>query len=205
MSERTLTTSRRATRSGGGTKHRPHRRERILHEAVALFSERGFTDTGIDEIGAAAGISGPGIYRHFESKQQILEEALRSASERVLERTHSIVEHAGSPREAFDQLISGLVGAVVDAPALLAVLYRERHHLDRQARAAMDETYYLYVEEWVKVLVQIHSSLTDEEARVAMHAVMAIAFSSAQFQSGLPLERLAPLVDGLIRRALDFC
>lgn len=205
MAERTLTTSRPPTGSSAAAKRRPHRRDRILHEAIALFSERGFTDTGIDEIGAAAGISGPGVYRHFESKQQILEEALRSATERVLEHTHSIVERAGSPREAFDLLVRGLVGAVVDAPALLAVLYRERHHLDRQARAAMDETYYLYVEEWVKVLVQIHPSLTAEEARVSMHAVMAIAFSSAQFQSGLPPERLAPLVDGLIRRALDFC
>lgn len=205
MPETTTTTKRRPVSPASSAKRRPQRRERILHEAIRLFGERGFTETGIDEIGAAAGISGPGVYRHFESKQQILEAAVRSASERVVERTQAIIERAASAREALDQLVLHLVASVVEAPALLTVLYRERHHLDRDAHEVMDRAYHLYVEEWVRVLQQINPSLPADEARVATHAAIAIGFSSAQFQSGLPPERLAPLVDGLIRRALQVC
>ncbi|MBI0385672.1 helix-turn-helix transcriptional regulator, partial [Streptomyces albiflaviniger] len=38
----------------------PSRREQILKEAARLFAERGFHGVGVDEIGAAVGISGPG-------------------------------------------------------------------------------------------------------------------------------------------------
>ena len=42
-----------------GTKRRPYRRDEILAAAVKLFHERGYHATGMDDIGAEAGISGP--------------------------------------------------------------------------------------------------------------------------------------------------
>ena len=60
----------------------PSRREMILDAAVALFRTEGFHGAGIDDIGAAAGISGPGVYRHFANKHALLV----AMSERVVER-----------------------------------------------------------------------------------------------------------------------
>ena len=48
------------------------RREQLLQCAADLFSARGYHAVGIDDIGAAAGISGPGVYRHFPGKQALL-------------------------------------------------------------------------------------------------------------------------------------
>ena len=48
------------------------RTERLLDATAALVAERGFHAVGIADIGAAAGVSGSAIYRHFRSKQEIL-------------------------------------------------------------------------------------------------------------------------------------
>ena len=48
------------------------RRAEIMSAAAALFAQRGFHGVSIDDIGAAAGLSGPGIYRHFPSKEAVL-------------------------------------------------------------------------------------------------------------------------------------
>lgn len=62
----------------------PTRREQILKEAARLFAERGFHGVGVDEIGAAVGISGPGLYRHFPGKDAMLAELLVGISEQLL-------------------------------------------------------------------------------------------------------------------------
>jgi AcrR family transcriptional regulator len=59
-------------------------RARILAVAMKLFAERGFSDTSIGEIEAAAGLAprSGGLYKHFPSKDALLEAAL---SERIAE------------------------------------------------------------------------------------------------------------------------
>ena len=55
------------------------RRQAILDAATRLFSSRGYADTGIDDIGEAVGITGPAVYRHFTSKQELLVAVLERA------------------------------------------------------------------------------------------------------------------------------
>lgn len=47
------------------------RRELILDSAGRLFGERGYTHTSLDEIAAAAGVTKPILYRHFDSKKAL--------------------------------------------------------------------------------------------------------------------------------------
>ena len=47
------------------------RRELILESAGRLFGERGYTHTSLDEIAAAAGVTKPILYRHFDSKKAL--------------------------------------------------------------------------------------------------------------------------------------
>jgi AcrR family transcriptional regulator len=46
--------------------------ERILAAAADLIARKGYHAVSIAEIGAAAGITGSGIYRHFDSKSSVL-------------------------------------------------------------------------------------------------------------------------------------
>ena len=45
------------------------RRQQIIDTAAELFAERGFHGVSVNDIGAACGISGPALYKHFPSKQ----------------------------------------------------------------------------------------------------------------------------------------
>jgi AcrR family transcriptional regulator len=47
----------------------PERRALIVEAAGRLFGERGYERTRLDEIAAAAGVTKPIVYRHFESKR----------------------------------------------------------------------------------------------------------------------------------------
>jgi AcrR family transcriptional regulator len=48
-------------------------RQKILSSAVNLFAVKGYTETSIRELGAAAGMKGSSIYNHFSSKRAIME------------------------------------------------------------------------------------------------------------------------------------
>ena len=52
------------------------RSEEIRLAALRLFAERGYLATTMEDIGRAAGIRGPSIYRHYQSKQQLLYEIM---------------------------------------------------------------------------------------------------------------------------------
>lgn len=77
-------------------------KERILEEALTLFSEQGYDGTGIDEIAAHVGIKGPSIYKHFKSKEEILDMLIDSAEERYDELFGSEVNIGRIPENRRD-------------------------------------------------------------------------------------------------------
>lgn len=60
-------------------------RERtILDAAAEAFYENGFHGVGVDGIGERAGLSGPSLYRHFSSKDEILATLLNEAMDELM-------------------------------------------------------------------------------------------------------------------------
>ena len=57
-------------------------RDRILEEALALFAEKGYEGTGVDLIAEQVGIKGPSLYKHFKSKEEILNTLIDEAEAR---------------------------------------------------------------------------------------------------------------------------
>src|SRR2546423_6495057 len=82
-----------------------NRREQILAAAAELFARHGFHGVGIDDIGAAVGISGPALYRHFRSKDAMLGEMLSSISHFLLGGGTARVQAAGDPARALAALV----------------------------------------------------------------------------------------------------
>src|SRR6266705_3331945 len=66
---------------------RRSRRDEILEIAVGLFASRGYHGVSMDDIGAAAGVTGPALYHHFAGKEAMLVAALAPVSERLLEES----------------------------------------------------------------------------------------------------------------------
>jgi TetR/AcrR family fatty acid metabolism transcriptional regulator len=80
-------------------------RERILQAAMAVFAERGYASTSVDEIARRAGSSKGGVYFHFPNKQAIFE-ALIAELVTVLE--HSVREAIGREHGALARVDAAL-------------------------------------------------------------------------------------------------
>lgn len=73
-------------------------RGRIVEQAAPLFNQRGYTGASVSDIMAATGLEKGGIYRHFESKEQLALEAFDHAVDLMTRRfAAAIREHAGAP------------------------------------------------------------------------------------------------------------
>ena len=83
----------------------PDRAERILAAAARLAAHRGFHTVGMTEIGAEAGIVGSGIYRHFVSKEAILEALLDRGMARLEAGAADALARATNDREALSLLV----------------------------------------------------------------------------------------------------
>ena len=71
------------------------RRAAILDSALAVFAERGYHATSIDDIAREGGVSKALIYEHFDSKQKLYEELLEQHAGELFERLAAAMEEAG--------------------------------------------------------------------------------------------------------------
>ncbi|SCK19669.1 TetR/AcrR family transcriptional regulator [Streptomyces sp. WMMB 322] len=191
------------------TEATPTRREQILREAARLFAERGFHGVGVDEIGAAVGISGPGLYRHFAGKDAMLAELLVGISERLHEGGRMRVEESAAaglaPEAVLDALIAGHIDFALDDRSLITLHDRELDRLRESDRKQVRKLQRQYVELWVDAVRAIYPELTSLEARVAVHTVFGLLNSTPHLSgsSALPdRETTAALLHRLARGAL---
>src|SRR6186997_1304016 len=80
------------------------RRDQLIAAAERLVAERGFLAVRLEDIGAAAGVSGRAIYRHFPNKEALLVELLVGISTRLLAGATDVVTDADEPVAALNGL-----------------------------------------------------------------------------------------------------
>ncbi|MEV1050812.1 TetR/AcrR family transcriptional regulator [Streptomyces sp. NPDC049887] len=168
----------------------PTRREQILKEAARLFAERGFHGVGVDEIGAAVGISGPGLYRHFPGKDAMLAELLVGISGRLLDGgRRRVAEADGVPEQVLSSLIDGHIDFALDDRPLITLHDRELDRLRDSDRKLVRQLQRQYVELWVDVVRRLHPETGENQVRAAVHAVFGLLNSTphlGSYGNGLP-------------------
>jgi len=154
------------------------RREEILDAAARLFAERGYHGVSIDDIGAAVGMSGPGIYRHFSGKEDVLSQMLLGISQRLLDEGSRRVVAADCAASALDALLRWHVDFALGQPALITVQFRELGNVPEPARRQLRRLQRLYVEEWVTVLSEVLPGVAQGRLRTATHAAFGLLNST---------------------------
>lgn len=154
------------------------RRDQILSTAASLFAERGFHGVSVHDIGAACGISGPALYKHFAGKDDILSQALVSISEFLLDGGRAVVANGTSPDATYGELVDFHVDFALNEPALISVQEREWQNLDAQSRARVRELQLAYVDVWVDVLRELRPGLSRPIARAAVQGVFGLLNST---------------------------
>ena len=181
----------------GGSK----RRREILDVAVTMLAKHGYHGVSIDDIGAAADITGPALYHHFKGgKEQMLADALIPVSERLLAGgRHYASLHSDEPAAALEALVDFHLAVTIDSPEIVILHLHELDRLPEEPRREVRKLQRVYVEEWVRVLCELRPGLKPEQARVVAHGAFGLMNSTPYLALGQ--EITADETAGLLRAA----
>ena len=171
----------------------PSRRDRILTEALRLFREHGYHGVGIDDIGRAAGISGPTVYSHYESKSEVLVDAFERAGVRVAAAVHDAVAGAASASDALDRLAASYLEIAADSGDLILVTSREAAALAEADRPRFARRRVDVLDTWATVLRELRPGLDQSAVRAVVGGVLPLmdqmAYALRDPREGVPLVR----------------
>jgi AcrR family transcriptional regulator len=154
------------------------RRSQLLAAAEQLIAERGFVAVRIEDIGAAAGVSGPAVYRHFPGKEALLVELLVGISTRLLAGAQSVLADNPDPTAALDSLIEFHLDFALTEPDLIRIQDRDLANLPTAAQRQVRRAQRRYVEIWVSALRALDPRLGEDQARVMAHAAFGLLNST---------------------------
>jgi len=170
---------------------------------VGLFASRGYHGVSMDDIGSAAGVTGPALYHHFAGKEAMLVAALIPVSEGLLHGGRDKVSrHPEDARAALIDLIEFHVEFALENPAVIALHLHELDRLPEEPRRQIRRLQRLYVEEWVTVLGTLRPELDAGEARVLAHSAFGLMNSTPFLGGEVDRRRRAALLQEATAHAL---
>lgn len=110
---------------------------KVLAAALAAFVEKGYDGASIREIASRAGLSVPGLYHHYPSKQALLVGLTNVVMRDLLDRSRAAVSEAGpTPGERFDAVIESLLRFHMYRREQAFVASRETRSMEPESRQA---------------------------------------------------------------------
>jgi AcrR family transcriptional regulator len=206
------------------------RRQQILSTAADLFAARGFHGVSMGDIGAAVGVSGPALYKHFAGKEDILGQCLLHASDQLLAGARELLSDggarsavgqpgvagaqpadaqpagaqpadAGAAEAALEALIARHADFALDNPALIVVQEREWAALGAEAQAQVRKRQLAYVEVWCDALAPLRPDLSAPQARAAVQAAFGL-LNSTPHSARIGRDTMHTLLTSMARSAL---
>jgi AcrR family transcriptional regulator len=157
----------------------------------------------MDDIGSAAGVTGPALYHHFAGKEAMLVAALIPVSDGLLLGGRSrVAQHPDDARVALESLVDFHVEFALANPAVIAMHLHELDRLPEEPRRQIRKLQRLYVEEWVGVLTALRGELAAGEARVLAHAAFGLMNSTPFLGGEVDRDRRAKLLRAAALAAL---
>jgi AcrR family transcriptional regulator len=160
------------------------RRAALLAAAARLFADRGFDRVTLEDIGGAAGISGPAVYRHFAGKQAVLAAILLDASTGLLDGGRAVLDRVPDAGAALRELVAFHVEFAVSNAAVIRVQDRDLDSLADNDRRRVRTLQRTYVELWVEVLARLNPGVSVAELRSRGHAGFGLMNSTPHTGAG---------------------
>ena len=179
----------------------PSRSTHIAGQAARLFAQRGYGATTIDDIGAAAGVSGPAIYWHYAGKQALLAAMLVDVSERLLQGGRTCVAQSTSDRQALGRLVAEHVAFALREPDLIVVQARELGHLEPADAHRVRALQRQYIDVWVGVMEQSMPGTPRNRIAAAVQGVIGLV-NSTPYIGRVDRATLAPMLSAMALGAL---
>jgi len=177
------------------------RRQQILDVAAEMFAQRGFHGVSVVDLGAACGISGPALYKHFPSKDAMLAEMLVAISERLLDEGTARSAKAADGREAVIALVEWHISFALEHRSLIVVQDRDWSSLEAGARERVRHLQRRYVDLWANELMRVDTRLDPQTARAKAHVVFGL-INSTPHSGRLPDHEMRELLRTMALGAL---
>jgi AcrR family transcriptional regulator len=178
------------------------RRQQLLQAAADLVAEHGFHSVGIADIGAAAGVTGSAIYRHFKDKTELLVALFDDVVEELLIGAGDATAAGGRPETVLDALVGRHVRFALRERALIAVYNQEAQNLPKVDRTRLRRNMRTYVLAFAGELQRLRPEMSEDEARTRVQATFGLLNSVSQFPPRLSGEALGELLHAMALRAL---
>lgn len=111
------------------------RKQQILDQAVALFIDRGFHSVKLEDIAEAAGVTARALYRHYDNKQALLAEAIRTGQDQYQSARRLTDGAAESDPRPLNIDLPELISAAIASRSLTVLWQREARYLNADDRA----------------------------------------------------------------------
>ena len=169
------------TGTGMGTARGRERRQRLLDATAELVAVRGFHSVGIAEIGAAAGVTGSAIYRHFENKHELLVALFDQVLDELIDRARTAVGDADNVDDALADLVRAQVAFALRNRAVIVVYGQEEINLPVEDRRRLRRKQRAYVQVWADTVSKLRPELTGAEVVAAVSGAIGLLNSVSTF------------------------
>jgi AcrR family transcriptional regulator len=105
------------------------RRDELLTVAADLFATKGYRNTTVRDIADAAGILSGSLYHHFESKEQMVDEILRTFQDDLFGQYDEILASDATPVAKLEQAIRVSFDAIDRHHSEVAIFQNDSAHL----------------------------------------------------------------------------
>ncbi len=178
------------------------RRQALLVAAASLFARSGFNGVSIEDLGAAVGVSGPAVYRHFSGKQAVLAALLVGASQNLVTGGQAVVDEAPDAAAALRSLVRFHVNFALSDPDVIRVQDRDLDSLADPERHQVRALQRAYVELWVDVLSRVYPTVDSALLRIRAHATFGLINSTPHSARASPRGSVRTLLEEMALTAL---
>ncbi|MHB1173204.1 MAG: SACE_7040 family transcriptional regulator [Lacisediminihabitans sp.] len=178
------------------------RRQALLAAASSLFARSGFNGVSIEDLGTAAGVSGPAVYRHFSGKQAVLAALLVGVSEDLVTGGRAVVDQAPGDTAALRSLVQFHVDFALSNPDVIRVQDRDLDSLAEADRHRVRALQRSYVELWVQVLSRVYPRVDTALLRIRAHATFGLINSTPHSAQASPRGAVRTLLEEMALTAL---
>ena len=181
---------------------RRSRREQLALIAAEQFAQKGFHQVSVNDIAAAAGVSGPAIYRHFPSKQAILAQVVCGGMEETADlvewRLGDCAQAGAAPSpQRLREVFGELAAFVVKRPEVGVLWRREVRHLSAEERVDVMRAAARGTIPLVRELGLVRPELGEQNAELLTWAALSVFGSISDHHVRLPRPALIRLLTAL--------
>jgi AcrR family transcriptional regulator len=176
------------------------RRQELLAIAAGLFAAKGFANVTVDEIGDAAGVSGPALYHHFSGKEALLGEMLIDISQYLLDGGRAVVAEGGD--DVLTRLVRFHAEFAVNDRDLITVHFRDLVHATDSDQKRVRHLQSRYALLWAEELRRRRPEIDARTAQAAVHATFGL-INSTPFSARLAGSDMIAMLTAMALDALD--